>query len=37
MFGVRVDLNRGTWHGPNNGNYPWGREEPVDRVATWRN
>ena len=21
-FGMRVDLNRGKWHGPNNGNYP---------------
>lgn len=21
-FGLRVDLNRGKWHGPNNGNYP---------------
>jgi hypothetical protein len=21
-FGMRVDLNHGKWHGPNNGNYP---------------
>ena len=21
-FGIRVDLNHGKWHGPNNGNFP---------------
>ena len=34
-FGMRVDLNHGKWHGPNNGNFPYGNEEPVDRFAKW--